>query len=141
MRTDYGQLEAIARQGSDPRAYETTVKRVLQGDDGGINAIETVRVQRTADGRFQPIAGTERQQPCELLLVAAGFVGCEASTAQTLGLALTPRGVPATANGTHCSRPGLYAAGDLRTGQSLVVRAIADGLAAADEIHAELLAR
>ena len=141
LRTDYGQLEALARQGSDPREYETTVWRVLPDESGRIAAVETVRVQRAADGRFQPMPGTERQRPCELLLIAAGFVGCEAGTAQTLGLALTPRGVPATAEGTHRIRPGLYAAGDLRTGQSLVVRAIADGLAAADEAHAELLAR
>ena len=50
-------------------------------------------------------------------------------------------GVPATQSGTHRIRPGLFAAGDLRTGQSLVVRAITDGLAAADEVHAELLAQ
>ena len=141
LRTDYGQLEAIARQGCDPRVYETTVQRVVQGESGSIAAIETVRMQRAADGRFQPVPGSERQQPCELLLIAAGFVGCEPSTAQALGLTLTPRGVPATAEGTHRIRPGLYAAGDLRTGQSLVVRAIADGLAAADEVHAALQAR
>ncbi len=138
LRTDYGQREAIARQGSDPRVYQTTVQRVLQDEIGRIAAVETVRVQRMADGRFQPIAGSERQLPCELLLIAAGFVGCEAGTAQTLGLTLTPRGAPATVNGTHRIRPGLYAAGDLRTGQSLVVRAIADGLAAADEVNADL---
>ncbi len=141
LRTDYGQLEAIARQGRDPRIYETTVHRVLQGEDGSVTAVETVRVERMADGRFRPMEGTEKRLPCELLLIAAGFVGCEASTAQSFGLTLTPRGVPATADGTHRIRPGLFAAGDLRTGQSLVVRAIADGLAAADEVNAELLAR
>ena len=141
LRTDYGQLEAIIRQGSDPREYETTVQRVLQDEGGNIIAVETVRVERMADGRFQPIPGTKCQRPCELLLIAAGFVGCEATTAQTLDFALTSRGVPATVNGAHHIRPGLYAAGDLRTGQSLVVRAIADGLAAADEVHAALLAR
>ena len=81
LRTDYGQREAIAAQGRDPRLFETTVERVLAGENGHVCAVETVRVSRGADGRLHPIEGTRRTLPCQLLLIAAGFVGCEAEMA------------------------------------------------------------
>ena len=86
LRTDYGQMEAIAAQGGDPRLFETTVERVLAGESGHVCAVETVRVARGADGRLHPVEGTRRTLPCQLLLIAAGFVGCEAETAETLPL-------------------------------------------------------
>ena len=134
LRTDYGQLEAIALQGGDPRQFETTVSRILTDESGRICAVEVVRVTRGADGRMVPVEGTQRVLPCQLLLIAAGFVGCETQTAQDFSLTLTQRGVPAVLTGTHQIASGLFAAGDLRTGQSLVVRAIADGIAAAQEV-------
>ena len=134
LRTDYGQLEAIALQGGDPRQFETTVSRILTDESGRICAVEVVRVTRSADGRMVPVEGTQRVLPCQLLLIAAGFVGCETQTAQDFSLTLTQRGVPAVLTGTHQIASGLFAAGDLRTGQSLVVRAIADGIAAAQEV-------
>lgn len=130
LRTDYGQLEAIARQGADPRVYRTTVKRVLTDEAHRIKAVETVKL----DG-FTPIPGTEQALPCELLLIAAGFIGCETATAQRFGVELNPRGNMLPPNGSHRLRGNLFSAGDMRTGQSLVVRALADGRAAAREIH------
>ena len=124
LRTDYGQLEAIHRQGSDPRIYETTVKRLLPGK------IETVKLKG-----FDPIPGTEQTIPCDLLLIAAGFVGCETATADRFNIQLNPRGCMMPENGGHHLRDNLFSAGDMRTGQSLVVRALADGRAAAMEIH------
>ena len=123
LRTDYGQLEAIHRQGGDPRIYETTVKRRLPG------AIETVKLKG-----FDPIPGTEQIIPCDLMLIAAGFVGCETVTAERFDIKLNPRGCIMPENGSHHLRANLFSAGDMRTGQSLVVRSLADGRAAAREI-------
>ena len=139
LRTDYGQLEAIAVQGADPRQFETTVRRIIPDESGNISAIEVVRVARSADGRMLPVEGTERTLPCGLLLIAAGFVGCEVETAQRFEITLGPRGVPDIPANTHMISPGLFAAGDMRTGQSLVVRAIADGKAAAVEVNEYLM--
>lgn len=127
LRTDYGQLEAIHRQGADPRIYETTVKRLRPGQ------IETVKLRG-----FDPIPGTEQLIPCDLLLIAAGFVGCETATAERFSVKLNPRGCMMPENGSHHLRDNLFSAGDMRTGQSLVVRALADGRAAAMEVHEHL---
>ncbi len=124
LRTDYGQLEAIHRQGGDPRVYETTVKRILPGQ------IETVKLKG-----FSPIPGTEQAIPCDLMLIAAGFVGCETATAERFDVALSQRGTMMPADGSHHIRDNLFSAGDMRTGQSLVVRALADGRAAAREVN------
>ena len=135
LRTDYGQREAIAAQGRDPRMFETTVERVLAGENGHVCAVETVRVSRGADGRLHPIEGTRRTLPCQLLLIAAGFVGCEAEMAGRFHFSLNARNLPDIPAAAHALAPGLFAAGDMRTGQSLVVRALADGRAAAREVH------
>lgn len=135
LRTDYGQREAIAAQGRDPRLFETTVERVLAGENGHVCAVETVRVSRGADGRLHPIEGTRRTLPCQLLLIAAGFVGCEAEMAGRFRFSLNARNLPDIPAAAHALAPGLFAAGDMRTGQSLVVRALADGRAAAREVH------
>lgn len=135
LRTDYGQREAIAAQGRDPRLFETTVERVLAGENGHVCAVETVRVSRGADGRLHPIVGTRRTLPCQLLLIAAGFVGCEAEMAGRFHFSLNARNLPDIPAAAHALAPGLFAAGDMRTGQSLVVRALADGRAAAREVH------
>ena len=127
LRTDYGQVEAIYRQGSDPRIYETTVKRLFPG------AIEAVKLKG-----FDPIPGTEQALPCDLLLIAAGFVGCETATAERFNVRLSPRSCMMPEDGSHHLRDNLFSAGDMRTGQSLVVRALADGRAAALEIDSYL---
>ena len=139
LRTDYGQLEAAALQGADPRIFETTVRRIETDANGNICAVVIARVARNAEGRFEPVPGTERTLPCELLLIAAGFLGCETANAEAFGLKLGQRGNPETLNGSHKIADGLYVAGDFRTGQSLVVRAIADGCAAAAEVDADLM--
>ena len=136
LRTDYGLTEAIAKQGADPRLYCTTVRRVIADDQGAVRALEIVRVQWGERG-FEILPDTARVIPCDMALIAAGFLGCESATAEAFALPLTKRGAVET-DGSHRVSGALFAAGDMRTGQSLVVRAMADALAAADEIDAFL---
>ena len=135
LRTDYGQLEAIAVQGQDPRVYETTVRALAADEEGRLRSVTTVRL----DGAHQPIAGTEQELPCELLLIAAGFIGCEERTLNAFGLSADGRGRLLPENGSHHLGGKLFSAGDMRTGQSLVVRALKDGRAAAEEIDRWLM--
>ena len=138
LRTDYGQLEAICVQGSDPRIYETTVKRILTDEQNHITGAETVKLCRTAEGKMEPIAGSEQTLACELMLIAAGFVGCDGKTLETLSLIADGRGRLMPEDSSHYLGGKLFSAGDMRTGQSLVVRALADGRAAALEADALL---
>lgn len=134
LRTDYGQLEAIVVQGKDPRIYETTVRQIITNADNEITAIETVRLQ-VSGGKPQPIPGSEQTLPCDLLLIAAGFIGCEDQTARVFDVTVDSRGRLLPEDGSHRLGGRLFSAGDMRTGQSLVVRALADGRAAAKEMH------
>ena len=138
LRTDYGQLEAISVQGSDPRIYETTVKRILTDEQNHITGAETVKLRRTAEGKMEPIAGSEQTLECGLMLIAAGFVGCDGKTLETLSLIADGRGRLMPEDASHYLGGKLFSAGDMRTGQSLVVRALADGRAAALEADALL---
>ena len=134
LRTDYGQTEAIFRQGADPRIYETTVKRILTDEWEHISGLETVRLQRTAEGKFAQVEGSEQKLPCGLLLIAAGFLGCEEKTLKRFALQADGRGRLLPENGSHHLTGRLFSAGDMRNGQSLVVRALADGRTAAKEV-------
>ncbi len=135
LRTDYGQLEAAAVQGRDPRIYETTVKRIVPDAAGKITAAETVKLKRTPEGRMEPVEGSEEILPCDLMLVAAGFVGCDENTREMFAVAADLRGRLMPKDQSHYLGGNLFSAGDMRTGQSLVVRALADGRAAAGEVH------
>ena len=135
LRTDYGQLEACAIQGGDPRIYETTVKSILTDPENRITAVETIGLRRGSDGRMEPVPGSEKTMPCGLLLIAAGFVGCDERTAERFALSADGRGRLMPPDQTHSLGGKLFSAGDMRTGQSLVVRALADGRAAAKEVN------
>ena len=93
------------------------------------------RLARNPEGRLLPVPGTEKTMPCDLLLIAAGFVGCEDETLRRFSLAADQRGRLLPADGSHRVGGKLFSAGDMRTGQSLVVRALADGRAAAREVN------
>ena len=84
---------------------------------------------------MEPVTGSERTLPCGLLLIAAGFVGCDERTREAFALSPDARGRLLPEDGSHCLGGNLFTAGDMRTGQSLVVRALADGRDAAREIH------
>ena len=133
LRTDYGQQEAEAVQGSDPRVYETTVKRIITDESNRITAAETVMLRRMPEGKMEPAEGTEKILPCDLMLIAAGFVGCDERTREAFSLSADGRGRLLPEDGSHYLGGKLFSAGDMRTGQSLVVRALADGRAAARE--------
>ncbi len=139
LRTDYGQIEAAAVQGRDPRIYETTVKDIHVTAQNTIKALTTVRLARNPEGKPVPVPGTETTLPCDLLLIAAGFIGCEEKTVSAFSLEKDSRGRLLPKDGSHYLGGNLFSAGDMRTGQSLVVRALADGRAAALEVHGFLV--
>ncbi len=139
LRTDYGHVEAEHVFGKDPRVFETTVKKVIS-EKGKIRAIETVKV-RFENGKLVEVPGSEENLKCDLLLIAAGFIGAEDYLPASLGITLTQRNTVMTEN------PELYAtnvekvftAGDMHRGQSLVVWAIREGIACAREVDAYLM--
>ena len=137
--TDYGQEEAIALFGDDPRIYETTVKSVETKKDGGIKAITTVQVSFAA-GKMTEVAGSEKTYPCDMLLIAAGFLGAEDYVPEAFGVKETNRSVIETAEGSYkTSVPGVFTAGDMHRGQSLVVWGIVEGRGAAKEVDEYLM--
>ena len=144
LKTDYGAEESIAKFGHDPRVYETTVKEVIS-KDGHITEVRTVEVEfKMIDGKRQLVEreGTEKTLPCDLLLVAAGFTGCEEYTANAFGVGLGPRGTVSTVLPEHSYSTGtekVFTAGDMHRGQSLVVWAISEGRECAQEIDAFLM--
>ena len=138
-KTDYGQQEAIACFGGDPRIYETTVKSLIT-EEGKLKEIETVKV-RYEGGKLTLLEGTEQRIPCELLLVAAGFVGAEDYVAEAFGVSRTARGTIET-HGLESYLTDVekvFSAGDMHRGQSLVVWAIHEGRQAAREVDAYLM--
>jgi glutamate synthase (NADPH) small chain len=143
-KLDYGQEEAAARFGSDPRVYITTVKR-LNGDAGGrVRSLSTVEVawRQDSDGRLAPVdvAGSEREIPAELVLLAMGFTGPEQPLLAELGLRTDARTNVEAEHGLFAtSVKGVFAAGDCRRGQSLVVWAINEGRGAARECDRYLM--
>lgn len=141
LKTDYGQQEAIACFGSDPRIFETTVKEIIPDEAGHIRAVKTVKLswQKGTDGRMNmaEIPGSEQELPCSLLLIAAGFVGCESYIADSFGLARDGRGNLIAEN--YYLGENLFTAGDCRRGQSLVVWGIAEGRSAAKEVDKFLM--
>ena len=144
-KTDYGQEEAIAKFGHDPRIYQTTVKEVIKDDNGAIKELVTIKLESRVDestGRryMGEIEGSEETIPCELLLIAAGFVGCEDYVAQAFGCEKAPRGNLATADGHYATNvPKVFTAGDAHRGQSLVVWGITEGRACAKEVDEYLM--
>ena len=114
LKTDYGHTEAIARFGSDPRIFSTTVKELIL-KDGILHQIRTVQVE-FREGKLQEAAGTEKLLPCDLLLIAAGFTGCQPYTAEAFGVNLSPRGTVVSEEGPEHYRtniPGIFTAGDM----------------------------
>lgn len=135
-KLDYGQQEAEAKQGADPRQYSVMTKRFI-GESGKVKAIETVQIEWvTKEGSFVPqeISGTEKTIPADLVLLAMGFVGPEKQLLEQMELASDASGNIAAEYGEFTTNvPGVFAAGDCRRGQSLVVWAINEGRAVARE--------
>ena len=143
-RMDYGQEEAAAKFGGDPRAYLSTATKFEADDDGQVKAIHVVDVawEKDDSGRFQmqKVAGSERVIPAQLVLLAMGFLGPEQPLVDALGLEQDGRSnIQADYNKYVTSVPGVFAAGDCRRGQSLVVWAFNEGRGVARECDRYLM--
>jgi glutamate synthase (NADPH/NADH) small chain len=142
-KVDYGQEEAAALQGEDPRQYLVTASKFEADEDGNVKAIHVHDIEWVSEnGRFAPkkVEGSERVLPAELILLAMGFLGPEATIAEELGLDKDARSnVKAEYGDFRTSIDGVFAAGDMRRGQSLIVWAINEGRAAARECDRYLM--
>jgi len=131
-KMDYGQEEAEEVFGDDPRVYLTTSTQFEGDENGQVKAVHTVEVEWTKNekGQFipKPIPGTEKVRPAQLVLLAMGFLGPEEPLIKALNLEQDGRGnVKADYGQYETSLPGVFAAGDCRRGQSLVVWAFNEG--------------
>lgn len=136
LKVDYGQEEAAALHGGDPRHYCITAKKFTGDGQGSVKEVHTINVEWVRDdqGRFGPreIPGTDRVWPARLVLLAMGFLGPEDTLLNRLGVERDPRSnVKAGYGDFATSVDGVFAAGDMRRGQSLVVWAINEGRGAA----------
>ena len=132
-KTDYGQEEAIAVFGHDPRIYQTTVKEFLADDQGNLKKMKLVKLQpvkdeKTGRMRMEEVAGSEYEIDADLCLIAAGFLGSESYVTKAFGVETDARSnVAASDKDFQTSAEHVFAAGDMRRGQSLVVWAIREG--------------
>ncbi|MCC8152425.1 MAG: glutamate synthase subunit beta [Lachnospiraceae bacterium] len=144
-KTDYGQEEAIAMYGRDPRIYTTTVKEFLKDKNGNLKGIITVKLESKKDektGRFMmvPVEGTEKKMDADLVLIAAGFLGTESYIADDFGVKLNARTNVATEEDSYKTNvKKVFTAGDMHRGQSLVVWAIREGREAAKQVDEALM--
>ncbi|MCD8238767.1 MAG: glutamate synthase subunit beta [Clostridiales bacterium] len=136
-KVDYGQEEAIYLYGKDPRTYLTTATKLVGDAFGNIKEVHTSKVEWVNQGGRmipKPIAGSEKVLPCQLLLIAMGFMGPEQGVIKELRLETDARSNVLTPKGKYStSLNGVFSAGDMRRGQSLVVWAIHEGREAALE--------
>jgi glutamate synthase (NADPH/NADH) small chain len=143
-KMDYGQEEAAAKFGADPRTYLTTVKRFGVDANGAVKEVVTVQIawQKNDKGAFVPVEvpGTEKVYPAQLVLLAMGFLGPEQMLLKDLAVETDPRSnVKADHGKFTTSLKGVFAAGDCRRGQSLIVWAINEGRGAARECDRYLM--
>lgn len=145
-RMDYGQEEAKALQGEDPRQYLIMTERFIDDGNGNLTGLEIIEIEWGKDdqGRFVPIKkeDTRRTIPAQLVALAMGFLGPEQVVAEQLGLETDPgTNLKAEHGSFETNVEGVFAAGDCRRGQSLVVWAINEGRGAAREVDRYLMGR
>lgn len=144
-KTDYGQEEAICLFGQDPRIYESTVKEFVKDEKGNLSAVRIVRLTWEKDsgtGRMvmKEVPGSEQTIEAQVVLIAAGFLGSQKYIADAFGFALDERSNVKTSKGSFkTSVERIYTAGDMHTGQSLVVKAINQGRECAKEVDFSLM--
>lgn len=145
LKTDYGQEEAIAVFGHDPRIYETTVKEFIKDKEGNVKAVKTVKLSRETDpktGRvnMKEIAGSEQVLDAELVLIAAGFLGSQKYVTDAFVVETDERSnVKTPFGGYQTSEKNVFVTGDMHRGQSLVVWAIREGREAARAVDESLM--
>ena len=138
LKTDYGQQEAIALFGKDPRIFETTVKKLIT-EDKKLKEIEIVQT-KFIDGKLTEIEGSQKLIPCDLLIIAAGFVGFEDYVKEAFDIETTSRNTALTKEGSYqTSNDKIFTCGDMHKGQSLVVWAIDEGRRCAKEVDEYLM--
>jgi glutamate synthase (NADPH) small chain len=143
-RLDYGQEEAAAKYGADPRIYFTTVKKFIGDGENRVKKLVTIQVkwEKNDKGQFVPKEqpGTEETRPAQLVLLAMGFLGPEQALLKDLGVEVDARSnIKAEHEKYTTNLKGVFAAGDCRRGQSLVVWAINEGRGAARECDRYLI--
>ena len=143
-RTDYGQEEAAAKFGADPRIFLTTAKRFIADENGQVKEVHLVQIEwkKNDKGQFIPeeVPGSDKIVPAQLVLLALGFVGPEQPLLESLGIDRDARSnVKADFEKYTTNLSGVYAAGDCRRGQSLVVWAFNEGRGVAREIDRYLM--
>jgi glutamate synthase (NADPH/NADH) small chain len=143
-KMDYGQEEAASRFGADPRVYLTTVKKFIGDEQGHVKELVTVEIkwEKNEKGQFVPkeVPGSEKTRPAQLVLLALGFLGPEQALLKELKLDSDPRSnIKAEHEKYTTNLKGVFAAGDCRRGQSLVVWAINEGRGAARECDRYLM--
>lgn len=145
LKVDYGQEEAIWKFGADPRVYQTTVKEFIKDKKGCLKEAVLISLKPKKDeatGRMMmvPEEGSERRVSAKLVLIAAGFLGSERYVTDAFGVETDARTNVKTAPGEHASsRAKVYVTGDMHIGQSLVVRAIAEGRSVAKAVDRDLM--
>ena len=139
FRVDYGHEEAAHTQGEDPRVYSISSLCFLGDVQGKLTGVRTVQVEMK-DGKFENVAGTEKDWPADLVFLAMGFLGPEHVATDSLGVDYDGRSNYQADYGRYKTNvDNVFAAGDCRRGQSLVVRAINEGREAAREIDRHLM--
>lgn len=144
-KTDYGQEEAIALFGTDPRMYSTTVKQFNKDKNGNIVSVTAVSLKAEKDsetGRMimTPVEGSEKEIPADIVLIAAGFTGTEKYVVDAFEVEVDARTNVKTASGSfETSKQRVFTAGDMHIGQSLVVKAIAQGRMVASAVDESLM--
>lgn len=143
-KMDYGQEEAAALNGDDPRTYEILTNKFVGDENGHLKELHTVQIEWKKDenGRFGPvpIEGTEKVYKAELVLLAMGFLGPEQTVLEQLTIDTDERSNAKAIKGKYKTNvEGIFAAGDMRRGQSLVVWAINEGREAARECDRYLM--
>lgn len=144
-KTDYGQEEAITLFGQDPRIYEATVKEFIKDENGNLAGVKIVMLaweRNSATGKMtmKEVAGSERIIEAQLALIAAGFLGTQQYVADAFRLELDERTNVKTERGKFQTNvKNIFVAGDMHTGQSLVVKAIWQGRECAKEVDLSLM--
>merc|ERR1711939_86722 len=148
-RVDYGHAEVKTHMGKDPREYCISTKDFVMDNDGNLAGLNTVKVEWTKDGngnwKMAEVKGSEKFYPAQLCLLALGFLGPESAAIDALGLEKDPRSnIKTPGNGVNkfaTNVEGVFAAGDCRRGQSLIVWGINEGRGCAEQVDRYLSGR
>ena len=144
-KTDYGQEEAIAVYGKDPRIYQATVKEFIADKNGVLKKVKLIKLEPRKDAKtgrvsMAEVAGSEFEIPADYVLIAAGFLGAQEYVAKAFKVKLDARSNVETASGSYrTSVDRVFTAGDMHRGQSLVVWGIREGRHVAREVDETLM--